>query len=1610
MLNTLRNNTRCPKRESGIFYNKVKNASLGKNQFRYAFQWNRQYCLDFKLKKFAFNLRHENNLDDSSGQRKGWNICSWLAIGASLVAYLLINGKKASADENEKNPLVDLLSAENEIKVTQDRFEMIKDQLRKDNPLAHTLEFEFVLSDDEINELCEAIKDNAELGYIGWHKNQFGNLTLIENKLIANNKNYRYHPSDYVHGLLAKHAYVTSKEGEPVTLTSNVATYLKNWEVANVFDDTNNSGYYGAIYVNDKTHQVVLANRGTEGVIAGLLNKNSDWKTNFEEILGGQIIIGQQAKNLRATAEAIEIAKAKGYRLSFTGHSLGAWLAELSAYYSYAYFDYRNVKAVTFDSPGSMPMMTALQSNIQSHDAQVKLQNINIVTYLAQPNPANSCNEHVGRVYRVEAKMHLTEKVESALPKIVNDTIGDKIKAALSVEGHFLNGILETFDPESGKPRACKKMLDWPKVEYEGKDSLSGKGKTFVKNQTISSTLSTATQSALNIALNYIIGDRTIMTIVGFLGAYATGEINSSQYWTYFEYIDLEKEGQKEKQTFNFDKRFALITLAKYRTGEDTHLMKPVTGSIDEFIFKINDCRRSLDEKEDLPSVIKDQLKKLLNSFKIEQNGGDYILKPNEGHNIEEIREYAKRLVAVVPKSIIKVYENVSIHHQTILNMQNGSVTITDERVTQIPDNLIWKILYYTSTPRKEMELKNKLNQEQIVVVSGTGGMGKSTLVQNYGINKKKEGCQVRWIKGTQIEGEFSKLASDLKIQIAGLPFGKVRDLVYGSLERMTKNQVILIFDNVEDAKKIKKYLKNLPSNLKIIITSRNPKLLKNITPINVEGFNKQEAIDYLRKALGKNEEEVQKIIDVVGESPFRLSTAVSYLQKHSLTTQEHYIQNYKTIKEGYDQDEEIYPGVEMLFGNLKTQSVESWELLKYLAYLAPEGVGVHSIQELMKKKLAQLQELVNELENISLINVVTEGNEPVLKVSHRIIQEEIKKALKVEDATQVSKIIEKLVDKLNELLPTFDENSVNTDGAYALVHHGETLIKEGQVENIDCKANANLLSKLGDYYFYIIFDYTQAIFYRQKLQDNQKKFDGENLINLAKTSNDIGHTYLKLGGKKNLDEALKHLNESLRIRKTLFSNDHIDIAISLNNIGLCYQKLGGKSNLDIALTSYEESLRIRRNLFVGNNTKTATVLNNIGITYCELGGKDNLAKALNYFEEGLAMRRALFPGNHPDVALSLNTLGNFYYQLGSPEDLQKAFSYMEKALKMRQEIYDGKHPSIVTSLNNLGTYHLKLNDKESLEKGLNYFEESLKMTQELFSGNHFDEEVAIILNNLGKTHQELYEKVKDINNIYKALDYEERSLIMFQKLFESDHPNIGHLLHNIGKTYETFGDKNKAVEYMKQAYSISLKQSGDQHPKTKEIRTAIITLEPKFFDPETAETAQAVNCSGGNNVGSECRKIISLRGGVDDNLLALKKKIQESVLNKVVDSVDNHGWTHYSLFDFGVKGYIDQRYLKHRLGELNQQENALEVAQMLCFESMNLGIMRSKEKPYVVVKQFTRAHPELVKKIAVEHPEFFVDGSIVEACIQEMSNDKSFEEHLHRHVTYMDIQKKEGK
>ncbi|WCR56516.1 hypothetical protein [Rickettsia asembonensis] len=159
----------------------------------------------------------------------------------------------------------------------------------------------------------------------------------------------------------------------------------------------------------------------------------------------------------------------------------------------------------------------------------------------------------------------------------------------------------------------------------------------------------------------------------------------------------------------------------------------------------------------------------------------------------------------------------------------------------------------------------------------------------------------------------------------------------------------------------------------------------------------------------------------------------------------------------------------------------------------------------------------------------------------------------------------------------------------------------------------------------------------------------------------------------------------------------------------------------------------------------------------------------------------------------------------------------------------------------------------------------------------------------------------------------------------------------------------------------------GLDHLDTKRLKIALEEKAPEFIK---------------NN---ETREFILQRGDFEEVTLEIKQKIQKNVLNKIYISAAKDKWnSKFSILgNWGVKGYLGDRYLAKQLRALANVKN-IEIAKMLCFEAICLGAINSLSKNFACVKEFARAYPELTNKITNEHPEYFIDGSILQACIND--------------------------
>ena len=259
-------------------------------------------------------------------------------------------------------------------------------------------------------------------------------------------------PSDYIYALMSNHAYKDNLKVDDV-----LPEYPK-WKIIETKQGP--SAYFGVLYCNLEDNHYVLVHRGTNNLAA--------WIEDFKGIYLGQISPQKQAA-YDFVGKAVALAKTQSARLSFTGHSLGGFLAELSVFYCHRSFNFLTVNAVTFESPGSEEILTTMQSQITGE--KLDLTQLDIIGYLSFPNLINTCNHHIGTLYQL------------------NPDLGDYgwINGFFTYQAHSMDGIVDIFG-ENDRPTTAKFLVDWPtgnqlKVFYSNAIFSSGKYEQALINE-----------------------------------------------------------------------------------------------------------------------------------------------------------------------------------------------------------------------------------------------------------------------------------------------------------------------------------------------------------------------------------------------------------------------------------------------------------------------------------------------------------------------------------------------------------------------------------------------------------------------------------------------------------------------------------------------------------------------------------------------------------------------------------------------------------------------------------------------------------------------------------------------------------------------------------------------------------------------------------------------------------------------------------------------------------------------------------------------------------------------------------------------------------------------
>ena len=342
-------------------------------------------------------------------------------------------------------------------------------------------------------------------------------------------------------------------------------------------------------------------------------------------------------------------------------------------------------------------------------------------------------------------------------------------------------------------------------------------------------------------------------------------------------------------------------------------------------------------------------------------------------------------------------------------------------------------------------------------------------------------------------------------------------------------------------------------------------------------------------------------------------------------------------------------------------------------------------------------------------------------------------------------------------------------------------------------EVEALLRNTIGDGYAKLgVYDEAQR--HLQAALDIRREFLGPNHPDVAESLNAMAGLLLETGDYK---EAERLSRQALEMRRTLFGENHPAVADSLNSLA---RSLKSQGRYLEAEPFYRQSLGIRRSQDEPDRKKIASGLNDLAQLYRSL--RDD-AKAETMYRQALEIRRTLHGKLHTEVATSMANLGSFLSDLGEYEEAERL---LRNALDIRRKLL-GTHHATVVSMNKLA---LLLREKGEYDEAEELFREALELRPALLGARH--PHVGVSMHNLALVLHDKgdYEAAEKLFN---------DALVLWREALPEKHVYIAAGLHNLAKLLYDVQRYDEAEEACRRALAIRTSILSADHPDTAESR-----------------------------------------------------------------------------------------------------------------------------------------------------------------------------------------------
>ncbi|WP_160687300.1 FxSxx-COOH system tetratricopeptide repeat protein [Clostridium sp. C2-6-12] len=687
-------------------------------------------------------------------------------------------------------------------------------------------------------------------------------------------------------------------------------------------------------------------------------------------------------------------------------------------------------------------------------------------------------------------------------------------------------------------------------------------------------------------------------------------------------------------------------------------------------------------------------------------------------------------------------------------------------------------------------EINNRFNNQNMVVIKGMSGVGKTQLTIQYLEKYKSDYDLIYFIRADRRENivnDYLMLAKDLNINVNEEDIQQtIRNVIYW----LNNNEKwIIVFDNANDSAEIIKYIP-ISYNGKIVVTTKNLNWIKN-EPIILEEFTEDEATNFLLEITKqKDEKNSRNLAILLGKLPLALVQAAAYMEVNDISLND-YVKLYNTYKldlfdENYIPDEysnELKIVWKISLDQIRKDSLISIEIINLLSFLDSNGIPINFIKDnliLLNERLEKnidillYNKAIKILKMYSLLNI----SDKYISV-HCLIQASVKDELK--EVEEIEKYIYIDVALMNSILPNTLEETKKWENVVVLVPHAYSIVQNIEEYKIDEEVIIDLLYKV-------------ALILRVHIQLDEAKERITQCISIAeryhgKKSIKVEHINNLLAGiLKDIgewEEAEQIYEECIEVLENESGEFDSVLARTKNNLALIKLNCGKYYE---AIKLFDESKELSYLEFEFNKGFIATILSNMSIGYCALKEIDT---ALECVHEAIELSKEKYGENSVNFARCVNNLGYILYTKG---DYNIAKTKYEEALKIDEKFYGEEHPEVARKKSNLASCLIKTGD-------IDYAEELIKECIKINELSYGEESIqkADELNSLGM----IFKLRGDTENA--VIKYKE-ALYMAKNILGDIHPSVRVYTFNLAIALEEIGERDEVLKLYKEALNIDKK------------------------------------------------------------------------------------------------------------------------------------------------------------------------------------------------------------